>query len=340
MRTHPYLRLALANLAASVVFLVVAMAILEAFCRIRLDDGMRYEFEMWRYATELKMASPDPEIAFTHRPNSHARVMGADVRIDAKGFRDDRQIATDKPRDTVRIVMLGDSVTFGFGVGLDETTSWILEHDLNSHAVERRFEVVNAGVGNYNTTMEVAAYLANQRSLNPDLVVLNFFVNDAEPTPEVGGNPLTRHSLAAIYLSNRFDSVTRWAHGAPGWEQYYRDLYLDDRPAWQRAKSAMRTLEDACDRQHATLVLVNYPDLHQTFDYPLRAVDDQIHRTAVGLRIPFLDLLPAVAGEREPSRLWVHPSDPHPNGTVNHRYARRIAEWLRETILPRLSASS
>jgi lysophospholipase L1-like esterase len=323
-----FTRLLATNLISSLICSIVAFGVLEAFCRVKLDDGMRYEFEMWRYATALKVVSGNPEISFVHRPNSRARIMGADVAINAQGLRDDRSIPSEKPAGTTRIVMLGDSVTLGFGVPLEQTTARLLEGALNTHDSHRRIEVINTGVGNYNTSMEVAYFLAEGRRFNPDIVILNFFVNDAEPTPRPSGNALTRHSLAAVYLSNRFDSASRWAHGAPGWQQYYDDLYQDDRPAWRKAQAAIADLKQACDRQGASLLLVNYPDLHQTKDYPLTAINAKVKALAERLGIPYLDLLAAVGEETNPQRLWVHSSDPHPNGIATARYAQMIGDWL------------
>jgi lysophospholipase L1-like esterase len=329
-----------ANAIALLIFSIAAAGILELFCRTVLDNGMRYEFEMWRYATELKVPSADPNISFAHRPNSRARIMGADVSINELGLRDDRAIAPGRAAGTTRILMLGDSVTFGFGVSVAETTSRRLESQLNAGGSGTRFEVLNSGVGNYNTAMEVAYYLRDGRRLDPDIVVLNFFVNDAEPTPAPAGNLLTRHSLAAVYVNNRLDSVSRWANGAPGWEKYYEGLFAEQQPGWQKAQAAIRALKEACDQQGAPLVLVNYPDLHQTNPYPLWSINRSIESVARRLAIPYLDLTPAVAGDPNPSQLWVNASDPHPNGRTHARYAQMMGTWVMNTVLPKMTPRS
>jgi lysophospholipase L1-like esterase len=331
---RPFATLIVANAVALLVFSLVAAGILETFCRVVLDSGTRYEFEMWRYATQLKMPSSDPELPFTHRPNSHARIMGAEVSINDRGLRDDRAITPVKPAATTRILMLGDSVTFGFGVPLAETASRRLQEQLNAGSPVPRFEVLDSGVGNYNTAMEVAYYLKDGRRLNPDIAILNFFVNDPEPTPVPSGNLLTRHSLAAVYVNNRMDSVSRWSHGAPGWEQYYEGLFNDRQPGWQKAKAAIRALKEACDWEGVKLLLVNYPDLHQTEPYPLRSINKSIETVARDLAIPYLDLTPTVAGETDPRILWADPSDPHPNGRMHARYAQMMHDWLTRTVLP------
>ena len=65
---------------------------------------------------------------------------------------------------------------------LKEAVAKILERELNEVQVPgySRFEVLNAGVGNYNTVQEVTHYLIFDRTFNPDLVILQYFINDAE----------------------------------------------------------------------------------------------------------------------------------------------------------------
>jgi lysophospholipase L1-like esterase len=296
-----------------------------------VDDGARFEFEMWRYANELKRPSDAVDLPFTHRPNGRARIMGVEVVTNSRGLREDREIAVPKPAGTTRILMLGDSVTFGFGVAQNDTTARRVEGLLNEKG-PGRFEVINAGVGNYNTAMQVAAYLQHQQSLSPDVVILNFFVNDAEPTPTAGGNLLTRYSMAAVYFTSRLDSVSRWANGAPGWQQYYAGLYDAGQPGWQLAKAAIDALQKACAANGVRLAIVNYPDLHQTTPYPLAVITARIKEVAAAHALPFLDLTPEVVGEDAPS-LWVNAGDPHPNGHTTRKYAQRIATWLTSEML-------
>jgi lysophospholipase L1-like esterase len=327
-----FTRLVALNALALLVFAVLGGAILEIFCRTVVDDGRRFEFEMWRYAKALKIPGDDPDLPFSHRPNGRAHIMGADVAINSLGLRDDRDISREKPAGVTRIVMLGDSVTFGFGVSGRETTASQLETLLATQRTPSRIEVLNAGVGNYNTSMEVNAYLRSWRALQPDVVLLNFFVNDAEPTPVPRGNLFTRYSLAAVYIGSRLDAVSLLTNGAPGWQEYYTGLFDDRQPGWVKAQAAIAALKAACDADGRPLLMVNYPDLHQTKPYPLSSITAKLAALADRLSIPFLDLTPEVADQEDAALLWVNGGDPHPNAATNARYARRIAEWL----LPRL----
>ncbi len=83
------------------------------------------------------------------------------------------------------------------GVPFDSTFSKRLERLMNDNG--RPTEVVNLGVGNYNTVMELALFKQKGLQFNPDAVVLMYYVNDAETTPPVV-SPLKTAILTRSYL--------------------------------------------------------------------------------------------------------------------------------------------
>ncbi len=170
------------NLGAFAGSAAVMALLFELACRTVLNTGSQYHIEMWKYAVQLKRISANPEIGHEHVPGGHARLMDAEVSINADGLRD-REHAKAKAPGEVRIMMLGDSTMFGWGVKQDETIAKHVEQFLNSQAPDTFVEVINTGVGNYNTAMEVAYFLERGVAFKPDVVVLNYFINDAEPTP-------------------------------------------------------------------------------------------------------------------------------------------------------------
>ena len=170
---------------ANGLLLLAAVAVMagvfEGLCRTALNDGTQYHVEMWRYAVELKRVAEDPEIGHEHIPGAHARLMGVDVSINSDGLRD-KELEEAKPTGVTRILMLGDSITFGWGVPADETLPRVLERELTAQGAGP-IEVINSGVGNYNTAMEAGYFFDHGKAYDPDIVVLNYFINDAEPTP-------------------------------------------------------------------------------------------------------------------------------------------------------------
>jgi lysophospholipase L1-like esterase len=76
-----------------------------------------------------------------------------------------------------RIVVLGDSITFGSGVGPRERFTDQLETLLAAHRGSP-VEVLNLGVGGYDTLQEVATLEDVGLRFTPDLVLVGYCVND------------------------------------------------------------------------------------------------------------------------------------------------------------------
>lgn len=96
-------------------------------------------------------------------------------RISSQGLRD-REYAIPKPKKVWRILVLGDSITFGLGVRPDCTFVKILETRLR--AKYRNIEVINASVMGYTAYNEVQFYIHKGRLFQPDIVVIALCLND------------------------------------------------------------------------------------------------------------------------------------------------------------------
>jgi lysophospholipase L1-like esterase len=99
------------------------------------------------------------------------------ITTNAAGYRGpDRPVP--KPENAVRIVGLGDSVMFGWGVADGNEYMSLLESRLNREYPERQWQVVNLSVPGYNTVMEVETLKEKGLRLRPDFVVLGYCGND------------------------------------------------------------------------------------------------------------------------------------------------------------------
>jgi hypothetical protein len=314
--------LGLATLAVTVVILY---GVCEVAVRLVVDNGMNFNIEMWKYARDVKQRSADPLIGHEHRADAHAFLMGVDVATNAEGHRD-REIPVARQPGVGRIVMLGDSFIEGWGVPFEDTISKRLEK-LFDKAGEK-VEVMNTGVGNYNTIMEVEAFLTHDAKFKPDMVVLNWTFNDAEPVPSYGStNFLARNSEAAVFLVGGMDSILRLFGEKRTWDKYYLGLY--DTPGWPAAQAAFRKLAEYCRANKIKLMVVNWPELHDVNNYRLQKITDLVHAMADSEKAPFVDLLPAVKGQ-DSSKLWVTAPDPHPNAYANELYANYLFPFLKE----------
>jgi len=321
----------LALLLGTVLFFSLALeAALRAIFAQSLDFGM----EMWKYAAQLKRPVPDPQLSFVHIPNRSAFLMGVNVSINSQGLRD-HEYSSAKPPGVYRIVMLGDSTTLGWGVPLEQTIVKVLERELNRTTVPgyRRIEAINAAVGNYGTVQEVAHYKTYERAWRPDLVILQYFINDAEPVP-AGRTPglLDRSYLAAFAIS-RYDALLRFTGRRPSWSQYYAELYNDGQPGLRAAQAALLELADVTARDGAKLLVTILPELHEINGaYRFAREHQKIKDLLAAQGTPVIELIEGLRGHGPESSLWVTPADPHPNAKANALIAARIAPWILENI--------
>jgi prepilin-type processing-associated H-X9-DG protein len=315
----------LKNLALVVASLAVSLLAAEVLYRYVLDDGMTYEVEMWKYAKHVKMRSADPNIGHQHQPNAQAKLMGVDVRTDANGFRSP-SIPAEAPAGVARISFVGDSITMGWGVAENETFSLRILNQLRSAG--RKVDGFNAGVGNLNTAQEVSLFEAAGAKLKPDVVVLAYFINDAEPAPMYGDvSWLDWNSELWVVLKYQVDSLLRRAGERKSWKDYYRDLYRSGQPGWVKTQQELGRLVRIAKDIGAQPIVFNVPELRELKPYPFNDVTAQVRGVVEASGAPFVDLLPSVEAET-PSALWVTVPDPHPNGKANALFADMMSKAL------------
>src|SRR5690606_13113118 len=115
-------------------------------------------------------------------------------------------------------------------------------------------------------------FLDRGHQLTPDVVVLNYFINDAEPSPKRQTAPWREYSYAYVFLASAIDKLSRQYFGKADWKTYYRDLYHDGAPGWVVAQDAIARLATYCREHGIKLLIANYPELHQLRDYPFPEV--------------------------------------------------------------------
>ena len=103
---------------------------------------------------------------------------GVPVHINSLELRDPREYDLAKRSNTFRILVLGDSVTFGHGSVYEHTYPYLLEQRLRQWRPDVDWQVWNAAVPGYNTSQELAHLVEVGARFQPDLVVVGFYNND------------------------------------------------------------------------------------------------------------------------------------------------------------------
>jgi hypothetical protein len=291
----------------------------EGLTRLILDDGMLYELEMWKYAREVKVRDFRADLGHRHRPNAEAQLMGVTVRTNSVGFRSP-EIGEKAAPGVARIAFVGDSIALGWGVAEADTFPHQVLAALT--AAGRKVDGFNLGVGNYNTAQELALFRDVGARLKPDIIVLCYFINDAEPMPHYSDNGwLDEHSAAWVVFRYRLDSLFRQFGESPDWKHYYRMLYDPNSAGWKQTKNALSGFAAAARELGSQLVVFNIPELRELKPYPFGEITAQVRTAVESQGVPFVDLLPTVEN-LEPSSLWVTVPDPHPNAKADSSFAK------------------
>lgn len=98
------------------------------------------------------------------------------VRTNSMGIRSDREYAKEKADGVIRIIGLGDSYTFGFGVTVEDTFLYRLEKRLQDDGFD--IEVINLGVAGSGTAEELIMLRKVALDLDPDYVIVGYYTND------------------------------------------------------------------------------------------------------------------------------------------------------------------
>lgn len=200
--------------ALLIAALVVAVAV-EIVVRARWDPRRGTP---WLY-------SVDPVRGQRLTPGYDGWFAGVRVHVNALGFRDSRDYAVEKSPETFRILVLGDSVTFGHGCLFETTYPRLLEQRLRDRNPRVNWQVWNLAVPGYNTSQELAQLREVAAPWQPDLVIVGVFINDLDDNAMLGEPSWRDRQVAA------FESVL-----ARHWYsiEWYKRVYLT--AAWRLSK--------------------------------------------------------------------------------------------------------
>ncbi len=242
------------------------------------------------------------------------------------------EVAIPKPDNIQRILVLGDSVTYGLFLPKEHAFPDRLEALFNDT------EVLNAGVIGYSTYNELQFYLHRGRTLQPDRVILGFVFNDianprlhlsesididfpAESIPnpvydathvlpmfkeklwKMGKGPIPSvlyHSALYKFIKKRFDSLqhTYWIRAnkyVVGEDPTLSiEVLLDESSQeWKWLTATFDQLHDATEADGIEFIIVIFPLAYQLNKaYPYLPQKNLITYCKRNL-IPCLDLLPA-----------------------------------------------
>jgi lysophospholipase L1-like esterase len=250
-----------------------------------------------------------------------------------------------------RLVCLGDSFTFGEGVHNEHTYPEIAARTLRKEG--HKVDACNLGVGGYNSTQSLDVLNRFGFDLKPDVVVLGYTLNDAEPPlfqiDPASGKPARRDremaieaeaapqkppgtGLYSLRLAQASWNARHQRKLARQTIDYYLSVNAPDAQGWIESERALRGMITQCKEHRIPCVVVMFPLLFElSDDYPFLDIHRRVGEVVTGSGGYFIDLLPALTG-RNPAELIVHPTDQHPNEKVHELAGKMVAEEIRRHV--------
>jgi hypothetical protein len=172
----------------------------------------------------------DADRGWSLRPNTEGWEIGETknyVRINSDGLHD-REHALAKPPNTLRIAVLGDSLTEAMQQPVEKAYSSIVEQQLAhcSALNGRQVEIINFGVSGYGTGQELITLQNKVLKYSPDIVLLAFYAgndvfnNYREFNPSVGADQCPYFSLQhdQLVLDDSYRQAPDLSESAMRWQ--------------------------------------------------------------------------------------------------------------------------
>jgi hypothetical protein len=277
----------------------------------------------------------DPYLPYKPKPLStdsgHAEEFDYVYTHNSVGFRDVEH-TIEKPAGTYRILGIGDSFAYGFGVSFEQGFLSILQRKLDVQTGgQPKVEVIKAGIPRFYPETERILLEHYGIPYQPDVVVLALVSNDIADT-YLGLDDVTTDSSGylktreAAELGSLGMTVYRYSHFGrlllrlyidhtakqPHWDDMYRDHSFHEND-WQKMEGELGKISAICNAAGAKLVILHIP---QHVPNPTKWTDEnrympkRIGAWAAAHHVYFVDALPVI--ERLPNQETLYyPKDRH-----------------------------
>ena len=350
----------LAFLASFIAFLVVQGKGKEAVLMVAsialaclVGEGvLRVVEHPWAKPVLKTWIEPADVLGWRLPPNFDGRgIFSEYIRTNADGLRDVEH-SLEKEHGTLRILGIGDSFTFGWGVPLEDAFMKQLEKQLVGVAGQK-VETIIAGVPGYGLNQYYIYLKYYGVKYHPDIVVIAYFTDDlptdlVESLPPVetfkdglkykGGvwhharlyNFLTT-AAGIIRVRNRpttIDYLSDLEARRVEWSRYERLLTCEEDEtehqkmckAHETGDKRVRLLQEYFTRIQAitseidaTFVLMFIPDIAHLYHPEYQSINRVLTRLARTHNIPFVDMTPIFEASSDPRTNYLWPRDAHTN---------------------------
>lgn len=278
----------------------------------------------------------------TIRNDKVKRTRGNRIDNNSFGYREN-EFEVPKPGGLFRIMILGDSLTWGSGLDYDQRYSAILDSLLAETYPERPVEVVNFGLRGGPTVVERDILARIQDEVEPDLVVVGFCHNDPQPRKQQYSVERARldgfFSLIAnlrhigfrktySYLIERIDGVFARLDAIPTWQEAMDRTYQPESAEWKAFLKALEDIKDISDKRQLPPPVFLLLTMNTASDNPNPPWESRWFALAgaAAAEKGFLVIDPTnrFITELKLEDLPVNSRDPHPSSACNRIYGEEL----------------
>jgi lysophospholipase L1-like esterase len=307
----------------------------------------------------LSRTHPGAKLPYNGVINGTQYTWGHEVVKNSYGFRE-REFVTPKPPGTVRIMVLGDSLTFGVGLRAEERYSRLLEDLMNNAFPSLRYEVLNFGRNGFSTLEERDVLREYINKVEPDLLIVGFCLNDTQPRSQVYSIERARFNkrqgkvikkiyrflnvLGLDYTADLFkDASYRFAERRghfPSWQVALDRTYEEGSKEWKDFVTALEDIRSMSNRMglpapiFVTLNQGTYTDKSTDYANPDEALETYLRWYHQVERTAFNSGFHVTNHENELKNMKAEPLsvnilDAHPSPNLNRVYAEKLFKAIR-----------
>jgi len=210
---------------------------------------------------------------YKYKPNFTGNFVGAysniSISINSKGFRD-YEYSYDKLKGMKRIIVIGDSETFGAGVPVEDTYVKQLEQIFRKN--NQSFQVLNLGINSYDFPQEFNLMKTEGIKFKPDIVLVGFVLNDIGKVnaKKVQFREIILRQCHLCVFANTLAKTLNF-NGKNYNTYYFEALYKKWQGSdWEYTKAQIKELNDFAQQNNFTLVFVVFPYAEQLENNPNR----------------------------------------------------------------------
>ena len=286
------------------------------------------------------------DVVYELKPNFSAIFQKKKVTTNSSHMRE-REFPPEKPVGTKRIIGLGDSIMFGWGVEQDETYLRVTEANL---ADQFPVQTLNFAVPGYNTAMEVGLFEHRAITFSPDLIVVQFVNNDFDVPAFMmqQEDPWDfSQSLLYTFIKERIQNAQKGKRNGLFAVQRARKKNREDQKTlaeykWMTgAPGVTRAFERLRQLAPETPIIVITGTKTRTQEALLRRLSKQLQLKLVEVG-PYVDRYlkeQNITADREMRKklFTVAPNDRHPNALGHKIIAEALTDAVREVWAPRIT---